>query len=274
MASTKWYIQLRGQVIGPMSEAELRELAAHGGTMPQTPVSRDGVTWTTAVSVPGLQVGPPCTAQSKSAPKAPPTAGGWSGPAWLLGGIVVGGLVVLTCGGLFLLLVVLAASEPEESGPTASAPAVSAPSDPPPPTREQIIARRTYEYWCGLRQSLMSDLPSDTEPDAQTMAAFFHRAVAKIRVLPTSDVDQDAVQCGVDAATVLANLAGYIDHANDPARLVEAFLRGAAGDPFGSAAESLSTHSALGQQIQQLDTEFDNARAILSSRYGVEFPSI
>lgn len=218
--------------------------------------------------------GCPSIPQIKSAPEAPPSAGGWSGPAWLLGGIVLGSLVVLTCGGLFLLLVVIGASEPGESGPTASAPPVSAPSDPPPPTREQIVAQQTYEYWCGLTQIIRSVLPSDTRPDAQTMAALFRQAVAKIRALPTSDVDQDAVQCGIDAATVFANLAGYIDHENDPARLVEAFLRGAAGDPFGPAADSLSTHSALGQQLQQIAIEFDNARAILSSRYGVEFPSI
>ena len=96
----------------------------------------------------------------------------------------------------------------------------------------------------------------------------------QIRDLATADVDPDAVQCGNDVATVLGNVADFIEQSNNPALLVEAFVRGAAGDPFGTTAEALDAQSAVGQQVKQVQTELANARAILSSRYGVEFPPL
>jgi hypothetical protein len=96
----------------------------------------------------------------------------------------------------------------------------------------------------------------------------------QIRGFPTVDVDPDAVQCGNDVATVFENLADYIEQSNNPGVFVEAFLRGASGDLFGPTLNALDANSAMSQQLKQVQTEVDNARAILSSRYGVEFPRI
>lgn len=51
MSSATWYIRLGGQVLGPISDAELRDLAMHGGVTSQTPVSKEQTQWIPAAAV-------------------------------------------------------------------------------------------------------------------------------------------------------------------------------------------------------------------------------
>jgi hypothetical protein len=270
MASQGWYIRLDEQVLGPISEAELRDLAMRGAANAQTPVSCDGVSWTEAATLPGITFGIPLS-RSPSPPPIPSThvlPSGQLSSGWLFGAILGGGVLVLICSGL--LLVVLAALA-KDSTP-ASSPAVA---DLPlqPSASEQAIAQKTLVYWQALGRVLSQGGPPG-DATAQIAVTSWHGMAARIRALPTSGVDPDAVQCGLDVATVLDNMADFVAQSNSPAILVEAYLRGAAGDPFGTAAEILDARSNLQRQLQQVQSELDSARAVLSSRYGIEFPAL
>ena len=134
-------------------------------------------------------------------------------------------------------------------------------------------AQKTLAYWRATGDATNRALQAD-QRSPQAVIAGIRQAVGQIRSLPAVDVDPDAIQCGNDVATVLGNLADFTEQSNNPGLLVESFLRGMAGDPLGTLAEQLNAQSALGQQLKQVQTELDNARAILSSRYGVEFPRL
>jgi hypothetical protein len=140
-------------------------------------------------------------------------------------------------------------------------------------TREQIIGEKTIAYWRSIASVLVSLQQSDKQTP-QAVIATVRRAAGQIRVLPTVNVDPDAVQCGNDVATVLNNFADYHGGGDDPAVLVGAALRGMNLGFFGALQEVLDTQSAMRQQSSQVQNELDNARAILSARYGVEFPRL
>lgn len=269
MSSTFWFVRLGDRVLGPLSEAELRDLALRGGVTAQTPVSQDKATWTEAAAVQGIVFGAtPPRMPSIPTPQYPqPSPGGRFSPGWLVAGILLGGAGVLVCG-LLILAIIGALSGPGETGNTfpGNVPA-------PAPTRKQIVAQRTFTYWKSIAAVTSRTNQSEIRtPEAMIVAL---RGVAtQIRALPASDVDPDAVQCGNDTATVMGNLGDFIEQSNSPGMLVEAFLRGAAGDPFGKTAEVLDSQSAISQQVKQVQAEVDNTRATLSSRYGVEFPPL
>ena len=76
MSSAGWYIRLGDQVLGPLSEAELRDLALRGSVTAQTPVSQDKINWTEAVAVQGMVFGaarPPTPPVSSPAVPQPAT---------------------------------------------------------------------------------------------------------------------------------------------------------------------------------------------------------
>lgn len=263
MSTTGWFIRLENQVLGPMSEAEVLELAKRGGITPQTPVSMDGVRWSIAANIPQIIFG------NKPVPPSPPTVlpvhQNPSHPWTLVIGIAIGGAVVLF-GGLGLLIVIGLVV-----GKTPSKTASSPPNAQPALTHEQIVIQKTYSYWASLKEIDARDLPKNG--DAQALILALRNIVQSIRALPTADVDPDAVRLGNDLATLWSNLADVLEENNDPGKIVEAMLRGAGGDIFGPALEALDEQSAITQQIRAVQNEFANARAILSSRYGVEFPA-
>jgi hypothetical protein len=82
-------------------------------------------------------------------------------------------------------------------------------------------------------------------------------------------VDPDAVRLGLATRSWLRKLAQTAQYRNDPAMLVDAFVRGFCGDPLGTFADlraaDVEIESEL-QSLQSLDT-----RAIQSSRYGFSF---
>lgn len=270
MSNTAWYVRLGDQILGPISDPELRDLALRGGVKAQTPVSLDKTNWIEAAAVSGIVFGaiPPRTPQVTSSVAATPAPGGQFNPAWLLVGILLGGVGMLVCGCLVLIVIgALAGPGEPDGGPPVENVA------PPALTREQILAQRTYNYWTEIGTATASVGQAGNRTPQATVAAL-RRAASQVRALPTADADPDAVQCGNDVATVLVNLADVIEQSNNPGTLVEAFLRGAAGDPFGTTADLLDAQSAISQQLKQVQAELDNARSILSSRYKVEFPPL
>ena len=74
MSSTTWYVRLDEQVLGPVSDAELRDLVKQGGVTPQTPVSSGNATWIDASAVQGVFFGAPppphaCPARIATSPR-------------------------------------------------------------------------------------------------------------------------------------------------------------------------------------------------------------
>jgi len=180
-------------------------------------------------------------------------------PAWVVGfGIIACVLLVVTCA-------ISNSETPNTAGRQTS------PTLPQTMTREQIVAQKTLAYWRGIAAVEVFSSPAERRTP-QAIIAAFRRAAEQIRVLGTVDVDTDAVRCGNDVATLFVNVADNIEHSNSPDMWVEAFLRGLSGDLFGPTLDSLDANSAISQQAKQVQTEVENARAILSSRYRVEFP--
>jgi hypothetical protein len=132
---------------------------------------------------------------------------------------------------------------------------------------------RTFNYWYEVRMTLYSvSLPEKAEP--KVAAAILEHLSKSISDLPTVGVDLAAVECATDAARVFNSLAAVIRDENDGDRLLEAFVRGLAGDPFGVAMEQIEAQRQIKQQLSSCIQRFDRARVLLTDRYEIEFPSI
>jgi hypothetical protein len=176
--------------------------------------------------------------------------------------MALGALGLLVGGGLLWAIVAGVSQSPTTEEPVSAL-----------PTRQEILAEGTVRYWQALGAVVAED-PTRTTTTSEAMVTTIRQMAAQIRAIPTSAVDPDAVQCGLDVACALKDVADQVEANNSPAVLVEAFFRGLVGDPFGKGAEMLEAQSALQGRCQQVQTNLDNTRAILSSRYGVEFPPI
>ena len=67
MSTSTWYVRLGDQVLGPISDADLRDRAVQGSVTAQTPVSSDGTNWMEAAAVTGIVFTPSLP------PMAPPS---------------------------------------------------------------------------------------------------------------------------------------------------------------------------------------------------------
>lgn len=262
MSNQGWYLRLKQEILGPLSEAELRDLAQRGALLPDTPVSQDRTRWTTAASVAGIVFPPPPPPAHASPDQRPAGAGTRPVLRWLLAGMALGAMGLLVGGGLLWGILAGVLEPPTTEEPVSAL-----------PTRQEILAEGTLRYWQALRAVVAED-PTKTGTNTEAMVTRIRQMAAQIRDVPTSDVDPDAVQCGIDVACALKDVADQVEANNSPAVLVEAFLRGLGGDPFGKGAEMLEAQSALQGKCRRVQTRLNNTRAILSSRYGVEFPPI
>jgi hypothetical protein len=77
---------------------------------------------------------------------------------------------------------------------------------------------------------------------------------------------------GLRVATLCEQKANFIENSNNPAVLVEAFLRGADGDPFGLAVEQARAVRQLQANYESVRQEGFRLRAALTAHYGIEFP--
>jgi hypothetical protein len=66
--------------------------------------------------------------------------------------------------------------------------------------------------------------------------------------------------------------ADFIETNNDAANFGEAFLRGLAGDSFGKAIEGFQDVQAWERELKEIAQSLSDTRALLSARYGIEFP--
>lgn len=274
-----WYVRLNGQTIGPLSESELRKLVGEGVVTPETPVSRDGHNFENASKLLGatFHARPPKTAPPHSSASFPRRRDANPGPRpgdqrrTIIAMIAVAVTVVL----LPIILVAMMAFV--RGYRSVAEPPVAPVSNEPQVSEEYLIqqrqAQRTLEFWNALRVA-GGEVAACTDDDPSVMSDALRECATRIAALPTADVDPDAVQCGVDFAIVLQNMADHIQRSNDPTMLIESFIRGAAGDPFGTSAELMEAQSDIVKQLQHVREQAVRTRAVLSSRYGVEFPPL
>ncbi len=127
-------------------------------------------------------------------------------------------------------------------------------------------------------------------------------AIDEITRLPTLDVDQDAIDVGSKMAEFLSesdalltplerlvrDAEAFDARATSSELMVESFVRGVFGDPFGTTNELRTTQGELSDRHQQILGQAEvlqsranelrifgsRMRAKLTARYGIEFPPL
>jgi hypothetical protein len=102
-----------------------------------------------------------------------------------------------------------------------------------------------------------------------------------LRVLQTAGVEPDAINCALRAAALLKECADLVESENDPSVKAGEFLTGFYGgwtgdfQPLMHEVEGRNdSHKALFSHLKNVQQQAIQTRAILSSRYGVEFPAL
>jgi hypothetical protein len=267
MQPSRWYLKLGNETIGPITDAELNELAIKGNISPETPVSIDRETWAAIGTISGLAtrfLG----AVSASVPPATTRGAGSNivGWAFLLG---------------FILWCVVSTLPGKKQPAPQSSTVVDASSKSQVHTTtapQSQIAKRTCEYW--LQVGGIMSQTSPTKDMAANIAAFRSFA-GSIERLPTAGTDPDAVRWALELASVLRECAVTIESQNDPSNqaddVVRGFYAGWSGDfqPLMREWESRSEKSkAVAGHFKAVQQHAVETRALLSSRYGVEFPRL
>ena len=268
MVENRWFVQLGDTILGPVSDAELQELARRGSIAAHTQVTYDHSNWLPAGNLTGLQIGPNATF-----PGAPPETQATdihgNRTMWALG--LASAAAILVASAILLLVCVNLLSRPSWTAPSAAANAGGEHSTGAP-AEVYDAGQWTLRYWQQIGAAGKLDSASGT--DADHAIDQLRQAVIRLRALPTAGVDADAVKCGLNVATLFGNMADTAARGNSPALMIESFFLGMTGDPFGTTVESLEANTAVEREFKQVQQELANTRAILSSRYGIEFPAL
>jgi hypothetical protein len=257
MESTRWYVKVRNESVGPLTIDELEELIRIGSIGPQTPVSTNQADWNAGENVPCLTLSSTRSPETSVAPthEVPVRASARN-------------LIAAATAAVVVLFVIGWASTPHETQ--------SRPSTSGSPSQQVLqAADRTYQYW---RQVSGIFKAAAAAPNG---VATFRSSAAAVDELPTAGVDPDAVNCALGFAALLKECADVVQSDNDPAgtadQMLRAFYGGWSGDfqPLVRDLESRNdAHKALSGHVKSVEQQLVQTRAILGSRYGVEFPSL
>ena len=129
----------------------------------------------------------------------------------------------------------------------------------------------TFAYLRGVRREMMRLESMAAMPDPAQRVALLRSAADAIAMLPAVGVDEQAIRAGLSTKVLFDALADHAEYTQDPLRLVEAFVRGWQGDPFGTALEVAESEREINRQMRLWQHQIDEARALLSSKYGIEF---
>lgn len=133
--------------------------------------------------------------------------------------------------------------------------------------------QRTFDYWNRFNAAVGRGISRQPRTSQEVIATCSQLAY-EIDRLPATNIDPDAIRSGLALRTWLVALASETERRNSPGALVGAFIRGYQGDVFGPFLEESATTTALGQSLRDVQNQLVSTRAILSSRYGAEFPRI
>jgi hypothetical protein len=104
------------------------------------------------------------------------------------------------------------------------------------------------------------------------MSLAFRSAATQIQNYRTLGVDPAIVQWALRAATVCEQGAVISDESQASALMLESFLRGANGDPFGATLEHQAAQRYFQANYQMVREEGMRVRAVATTYFGIEFP--
>ncbi len=274
--ATSYFVRVRGRVQGPFELSRLKELRARGQFSRIFEVSEDGRHWVSSESLADL-FDPP-TPPSAPAPEPEVASGRGAEPqmpfhdAWddgwkprkrksdsSLGTILLILLLIVVPAGLVGGIVLL---QRLESGRVLEE--VDEPVD-------STQGTATFEYWSDFKEARRGLEVTSSTPASQ-IASQFRRAADRMSALPTLGVDPEAVQLVLDYSAALTGVSGAIEQSNSPETYLEAFLRGADGDPFGKALELKNSKDAAVRQLADVEQRMARVRAALTATYARQFP--
>lgn len=156
--------------------------------------------------------------------------------------------------------------------PTGAAQSVKSTAIPPNPALSPQ-GQRTFEYWNRFNAAVGRGISRQPSTPQEIIATCSQMAY-EIDQLPATNIDPDAIRSGLAFRTWLVALASETERRNSHGALVGAFVRGFQGDVFGPFLDESAATTALGQSLRDVQNQLVSTRAILSSRYGAEFPCI
>ncbi len=270
-----WLVHLDNAVLGPMTLQELKQLSQQGALRPETRISADGQKWQPASSLPELSFS--ASASSPQPPRLPqlhssaPKTIEWN--AMLVGGCaaigVLGLLLIGMCGLLALIMPVSGVTSgsntnlsetTSSSGFYTDASQQQAVNDPVP--------QATYDYWEKLASWIHDAPPTKNVSDQEEYLRGLIDVLEREAVV---NVDPAATQCALNLSQALRKYLAVLLESNDPSIVLEAFVRGATGDPFGKAQEMAAKTKDAQRELSDALHRSVLVRAELSQRYGVEF---
>lgn len=133
---------------------------------------------------------------------------------------------------------------------------------------------RTFRYWCEVGTICNEWMPKGKDAKLADFARAFKQISAEIGDLSVRSVDEDAIGAAHDLSAVLTKMAKYATENDGIGRGGEAFLRGLFGDPLGVALEVAAEQRALKMSFDEVTAKLQRNRALLSSRYDLEFPKL
>jgi hypothetical protein len=249
MKSNRWHLKLKGYTLGPLTSSELMDLAEKGTITPETPVSPDEIKWTNAGSIHGLTFD-----RSDSPPSLDPTPRTSLDLLRQLMRTNPRAKIVIGAGAAIGFVILLAAAA-----------SIVSPS--------KNVAARTYDYWAHVSRDVQA-IRDHPPTDNQSLIEAFRKVATSIDALPTAGVDQDAIKACLSVAALFRAKADVSETINSPTFFMEAFIRGAAGDPFGASLDGMNADNAVNRRYRDVQEQVIQTRAILSSRYGREFPAL
>jgi hypothetical protein len=282
-----YFVRVRGRVHGPYELSRLKVLRARGQFSSVFEVSEDGRRWVSSETVTELLAPPPPEEPSvqNSDSFTPQPASHLNDPFWddwaprrrrngdgTLGTVLlVLALVIVPAGivgGIMLMQRLERRPEPAPADPDSPADNET-PAEVTPAVDPRGVA--TAKYWSDFLAA-RNRLNEAGATDGSALASRWVSIADEMRSLPTLDVDEEAVQLVLDYATALTHLAAAVRATNDPSTYVEAFLRGADGDPFGKALEMKASQDAAFRELQTVEQRLARVRANLTARHHQQFP--
>jgi hypothetical protein len=178
------------------------------------------------------------------------------------------GLLVLVS--LSLLLAAVGCQPPQ--APPAVAPGVpTQPADPNAPS-----ADRTLEYWEGINRAqyyAAGQFAGYENPKLEDVTKLLTAVAKGVEELPAVGVDPDAIEVAHGLAESMRRLARFLEQSLSTANVVQAGIRLLFNDP-GALKEQAADARELRTFIEDAAAKARKTRAVLSSRYGREFPAL
>jgi len=134
-------------------------------------------------------------------------------------------------------------------------------------------AQATFAYWLRINEAFQP-LAKLNSQQASAASQLFGQVAAQLKGIPTLGVDLDAVDCALTLARAFDAMATFLESSNSPAMLLDAFIRGYQGDTLGIYNELSVANRQVGELMRGAANRCDEVRALLTARYGVEFPRL